>query len=248
MYSILFLNTDSVWEKRKLRTVKSDQNKEYKDKVEVCQKEIKDVQDKINILEAKDKANNEKLKETLEVEKSVEDKISEDNEVEVIEPHSISPEVIELDAEGQKGDGVDKGNSSDNINQLQTVLDNISSGVSNDPPIVSENNLSDVAANYQIEMDDIWSGVFTAVGKIQENDLFADVPNQRQVGGDDVVEKETNIEDQDEGTSVVSENNIQEDKHNDVLKDEELVLKQENTVGDSQAEVCLFFIFRLQIY
>lgn len=247
MYSILFLNTDSVWEKRKLRTVKSDQNKEYKDKVEVCQKEIKDVQDKINILEAKDKANNEKLKETLEVEKSVEDKISEDNEVEVIEPHSISPEVIELDAEGQKGDGVDKGNSSDNINQLQTALDNISSGVSNDPPIVSENNLSDVAANYQIEMDDIWSGVFTAVGKIQENDLFADVPNQRQVGGDDV-EKETNIEDQDEGTSVVSENNIQEDKHNDVLKDEELVLKQENTVGDSQAEVCLFFIFRLQIY
>ena len=248
----MFLNTHSVWEKRKLRTVKPDQNKEYKDKVEICQKEIKEVQDKINILEAKDKANNEKLKETPEVEKSVEDKISEDNEVEVIEPRSISPKVIELVAdspEGQKGDGIDKSNSSDNINKLQTALDNVSSGVSNDPPIVSEcHNLPDVAAKYQIEMDDIWSGVFTAVGKIQENDLFADVPNQSQVGRDDVVEKEKNIEDQEEGTGVASENNIQEEKHNEVLKDEELVLKQENTVGDSQAEVCLFFIFRLQIH
>jgi peptidoglycan hydrolase CwlO-like protein len=45
----MFLNTHSVWEKRKLRTVKPDQNKEYKK----CQKEIKEVQDKINILEAK---------------------------------------------------------------------------------------------------------------------------------------------------------------------------------------------------
>jgi hypothetical protein len=95
---------------------------------------------------------------------------------------------------------IDKSNSSDNINKLQTALDNVSSGVSNDPPIVSEDhNLSDVAAKYQIEMDDIWSGVFTAVGKIQENDLFADVPNQSQVGRDDVVEKEKNIEDQEEG-------------------------------------------------
>jgi hypothetical protein len=35
----------------------------------------------------------------------VEDKISEDNELEVIEPHSISPKVIELVADSPEGIG-----------------------------------------------------------------------------------------------------------------------------------------------